>query len=174
MEMNDDPNGRIRRWIALEDAGRDDDADAACSALFQAHVQAPAVRADFVRRTIAAVAEARVREQRRAERLRMGVLVGGSLAAVLGLFFGWQLLTAGMSSALVWGVDLLIGATVQMAGGIGTGVDVWGALAGAGRAAYAFAADPSVTVGLLVLQGIAVAALFALQRLLGSDGEAFK
>ncbi|MCA1652074.1 MAG: hypothetical protein LC753_18005 [Acidobacteria bacterium] len=47
-------------------------------------------------------------------------------------------------------------------------------MSGLGRAAAAFAADPKVTFVIIVIQGIAIAALFTLQRLLGSDGESFE
>jgi hypothetical protein len=43
-----------------------------------------------------------------------------------------------------------------------------------GRAAAAVLASPSVTTTILALQGIAVAALIALQRLLRSDRESFR
>jgi hypothetical protein len=40
-----------------------------------------------------------------------------------------------------------------------------------GRASAAFIADPTVTITMLAIQGIAIAALVALRRLLGSDRE---
>jgi hypothetical protein len=43
-----------------------------------------------------------------------------------------------------------------------------------GRTAAAVAADPTVTVMLFALQAIALAALVALQRLLGVDEESLK
>jgi hypothetical protein len=43
-----------------------------------------------------------------------------------------------------------------------------------GRAAAAFAANPTVTFTFLALQALAIAALVALHRLLGSDWESFK
>jgi hypothetical protein len=47
-------------------------------------------------------------------------------------------------------------------------------LASMGRAAGAFVSDPKVTIVLLALQGIAIAAFIVLQRLLGSDAEYLK
>jgi hypothetical protein len=54
------------------------------------------------------------------------------------------------------------------------GGDMWAVLGSLGRAAAAFVSDPKVTFMMIAVQGIAAAALFALQRLLGSDGETFK
>jgi len=51
---------------------------------------------------------------------------------------------------------------------------LWCLLGSLGHAASAFVADPKVTFVLLVLQGFAIAALVALQRLLGSDGDPFQ
>jgi hypothetical protein len=50
----------------------------------------------------------------------------------------------------------------------------WPVLASLGRAAAALAADPTVTFAMIAISGVAVAALLALQRLLGSDGESFQ
>jgi hypothetical protein len=44
-------------------------------------------------------------------------------------------------------------------------------LASLGRAAAAVAVDPKVTLALIAISAVAVAALLALQRLLGSDQE---
>jgi hypothetical protein len=78
------------------------------------------------------------------------------------------------SGTLTGAFDLLIGFVVRMAGAVQTGADLWSVLTGVGRAAAAFASDPTVTMMLFGLQGIAVAALFALQRLLGIDEESLK
>jgi len=43
-----------------------------------------------------------------------------------------------------------------------------------GRAAAAFVADPKVTVAIFAIQAIAIGALIALRRLLGSDRESFE
>jgi hypothetical protein len=53
----------------------------------------------------------------------------------------------------------------------GSGRDAWSVLTNIGRAAAAFASDPSVSMVILALQGIAIAALVALHRLLGSETE---
>jgi len=63
---------------------------------------------------------------------------------------------------------------VNGAAGIQAGADLWSLAGSMARAASAFVADPKVTFVLLVLQGLAIAALVTLQRLLGSDGESFK
>jgi hypothetical protein len=63
---------------------------------------------------------------------------------------------------------------VRTAGAAQTGAGVWSVLSGIGRAAASVAADPGVTMTLIALQGVAVAALLALQRLLGVDEESLK
>jgi hypothetical protein len=62
----------------------------------------------------------------------------------------------------------------RMAGAAETGADIWSVLSSMGRTAAAVTADPTVTVMLFALQAIALAALVALQRLLGADEESLK
>jgi hypothetical protein len=99
--------------------------------------------------------------------------VGVAAAAMLVYLGGPWLLAAG-SWMLVGLINLLVSATVQLATSMETGVDVWAVAAGVGRALAAFVSSPSVTIAMLAMQAIAMAALIALQRLLGSDRESLK
>jgi hypothetical protein len=97
--------------------------------------------------------------------------VSGSVAAA---WFGAGVIASLVSATVRGAFDLLIGAVVRMAGAAETGGDVWSVLSGVGRATASFVADPTVTMMLFALQGIAVGALVALQRLLGADEESLK
>ncbi|MGH9370267.1 MAG: hypothetical protein ACRD15_01915 [Vicinamibacterales bacterium] len=172
--MNDDLTRQYQRWQEAEDAGREDVADAACKAMFAGVVQEPRTSSDFVARTLSSIARATEADAARARRMRHATIAGGVAAAAGGIYVGGPWFLSVLSATLVGLINMLVGATVQVAGGMQTGVDVWSVLAGLGRAAVAFVADPAVTVAMIVMQGIAMAALFALQRLLGSDRESLK
>jgi hypothetical protein len=120
---------------------------------------------------VAAVAAKEARRARQTRAATLAVGLGGGLAAA---YFGASLLITFVSTVATRGFDFLIGAVVRMAGAAQTGADVWSVVASMGRAAFAFAADPTVTMMLFALQGIAVAALIALHRLLGTDEESLK
>jgi hypothetical protein len=72
------------------------------------------------------------------------------------------------------GLDLVVALVVRSAGAAQTGAGLWSVLSGVGRAVASFAADPTVTMTLVALQGLAIGALLALQRLLGADEESLK
>jgi hypothetical protein len=172
--MDDKLNRSYRRWHAAEVSGRDDEADAEFKTLFNALVVKPVVAADFTARTMDAVASAGVREARHARHVRAGVMAGGGVSALLLAYFGSGLLLGFGSGLVARTVDLLIALVVKMAGAAQTGADLWSVLSGIGRTAAAVASDPTVTVMLFALQAIALAALVALQRLLGVDEESLK
>lgn len=172
--MDDELTRRYRRWRDADERGRDDEADAACRALFAAALPEPRMSSDFASRTALAVAAARARDLTAARRTRRAT-IGGSLAAtVAGLYAGGPWALSMLSAALVGTIDLLVGLTVQIATGMDAGGDLWSLLAGLGRAGAALVTNPAVTVAILAMQGIAMAALIALQRLLGPDRESFK
>jgi hypothetical protein len=171
---NEDLTRSYRRWHAAEVDGRDDDADAEFKAVWATAVPQPGVSSPFTAQTLAAVAAAAAREARRARRTRAATIAAGLVAGVTAAYFGAGLAVAAVVSVLTRGFDLLVGAVVRMAGAAQTGADVWSVFTGMGHAAAAFAADPTVTMMLFALQAIALAALFALQRLLGVDEESLK
>lgn len=171
--MNDALNS-YARWREADESGREDDADAAFRTVYQAAVSEPLIPAAFTTRVMGAIMAAAERDARRARRTRAtvvsGAIVGGSAAAYYGA--GWVI--SAFSTVFIGLLNLLIAAVVQGASGLETGASFWSVLSGLGRAAAAFAADPKVTFVIIVIQGIAIAALFTLQRLLGSDGESFE
>lgn len=172
--MNDDLIRAVGRWRDAEDAGRDEDADAAFAHVFREAVAEPPVSAAFATRTLEAVAEAAARDARRARRTRR-LLVPASLAAFVALmYFSASFVASAMSTTVVGLLGLLVGGVVSIATSLEAGADVWTVLSNLGRAANAFIANPAVTITILAVQGIAITALIALQRLLGSDGESFR
>jgi hypothetical protein len=172
--MTVDPDRSYRRWQAAEADGRDDEADAEFKVVFDSAVSTQVVGASFTARTMEAVAAAAANEARRSRRTRVATIAAGLAGGVAAAYFGAGLLVTLLSTGVMRGFDLLIGLVVRMAGAAQTGADLWSVLSGMGRAAVAFAADPTVTMMLFALQGIAVAALIALQRLLGADEESLK
>src|SRR3954470_327194 len=166
--------GNYRRWRAAEDTERDDDADVAFRTVFQAAVAEQTVSPEFTARTMSAVAVVAARDRRRARRLRAGVVTGTVVAATAAIYFGTGWAVSMASAALVGLINMLIAAAVRGSIALETGASVWSVLATLGRAGAAVAADPNVTLAMIAISAIAVGALLALQRLLGSDGEYFQ
>jgi hypothetical protein len=172
--MDEDLVRSLRRWREADEIGDDDEADAACRAVFASGLTERPVSLEFPARTLAAIDAARSADRLRSRRMRQwllgGGLVGGSAAAYYGS--GW--VVAAITGFVVGLLNVFIGGTVRVATGIQSGVDAWSVFSGLGRAFAAFISDPTVTVAMLAMQAIAVAALIALQRLLGSHTESFK
>jgi hypothetical protein len=176
----DDFEKTYARWRAAEREGPDgtnsvddDAADTAFGALYGAAVapvQASAALTTEIMRVIAAVA---VEDAMRAKRLRRALSVGSVAIGAVALYFGAGPALSLLSFLLVAGLDALV-ATVVWFVSSAERPDVWSVLTSMGRAAGVFVSDPKVTIALLALQGIAVAAFIALQRLLGTDPEFFK
>jgi len=171
--MDDELVRNCTRWQEAEQAGREDEADVAFRSVFAAVPGVEPSRA-FTAATLQAVTAAAERDLVRARRTRRAVFVTAALSAVVGLYFGAGLLVSLGTSAALGLFDLLVGAVVTTASAADRGTDVWSVFSALGRAFAAFIADPKVTMVLLVIQGIAAAALFALHRLLGTDVESFK
>ena len=174
MEMDDELSRSYRRWLEADDSGTDDEADAACRAVFQDVELEETVPLTFAVRTMEAVAADAARELRRGKLARSALTAGGVVAAAVAAYFGSAPALGLVTTALVGVFDLLIAVIVRSAAGVEAGADLWSFFRSIGRAASAFVADPKVTFVLLALQGLAIAALVALQRLLGSDRESFK
>src|SRR6185503_4116230 len=113
-------------------------------------------------------------DARRARRVRAAGLTATAVGSTAAVYFGtgWAISLA--SAAFVRLLDMLIGAAVRGPGAFEASAGVWSVAASLGRAAAALAVDPKVTFALIAISGVAVAALVALQRLLGSDGESFE
>jgi hypothetical protein len=171
--MND-ASGSYGRWRAAEDSERDDDADWAFRTVFQTAMPEQPVSTEFMTRTMMAVAAAAAGDARRARRVRAGVLTGTAVATTAAVYFGtgWAISLA--SAAFVGLLNMVIASAVRGAAAFQTGAGVWSVLASLGRAAAALAADSNVTFAMIAISAVAVAALLALQRLLGSDGESFQ
>ncbi len=171
--MDDELTRQCRRWLAADETGRDDEADAAFKKAFGALPAVP-ISGAFTARTLQAVTLAVAAEARRARRARVAGIATASLGIALGLYFGAGFIVSALSTAMVGLLDLLVSIVVNGANAANHGANMWSVLFGLGRAAAAFLTEPKVTVTLLAIQGIAAAALFALQRLLGADAESFK
>jgi hypothetical protein len=172
--MDDDLLHRFDRWHEADAVGRDDEADGACRALFAAASGPVPVTPDFTRATLAAIEAAAARDRARSRRVRRTAGAVAVVGTVGGLYAGGGWLLGSLSAVFLGLLDLLITVTVRVAASVHTGADAWTLLASLGRATAAFVSEPAVTVVMLGLQGVAMAALIALQRLLGSDRESFK
>ncbi len=171
--MDDELTRQCRRWLAADEAGRDDEADAAFKKTFAA-LPPVVVPAPFTAGTLHAVSAVLAADRRRARLARVAVVAVTSLGTALGLYFGAGWIVSALSTAMVAFLDLVVAVVVKGAAAADHGANLWGVLFGLGRAAAAFLTEPKVTITLLAIQGIAAAALFALQRLLGADAESFK
>jgi len=171
--MNEAP-GSYGRWRAAEESERDDDADWAFRTVFQTAMPEQPVSPQFTTRTMTAVAAAAAGDARRARRVRAGVVTGTAVGTAAAVYVGagWAISLA--SAAFIGLLNMMIATAVGGAAAVQTDAGVLGMLASLGLVATALAADPHVTFALIVISAVAIAALLALQRLLGSDGESFQ
>jgi hypothetical protein len=156
------------RWQAADEANRDDEADEAFRALTEAVIPERAASPEFSARTMDAIADAIAADRRRVAWTRKG-LVAGAGAALIAACFAAPFALSIVSNALVAGLNGIVGAIVWVT--TGPELNLWSVMSSLGRASAAFIADPRVTITMLAIQGIAIAALVALRRLLGSDRE---
>ena len=171
--MNDELRRDWRRWVEAEQAGTEEDADALFAAVFRAApTELPS--SQFTATTMAAVAGAAAHDAARARRVRAVAVPLGIVAAVLIVYSTAGLMMSVFSAIVVGALDLLVSTVVKVVTTMSAGGDAWSIAASLGRATAALLASPSVTTTILALQGIAVAALIALQRLLRSDRESFR
>ena len=172
--LDDDLSRSYRRWRDAEAAGRDDDADADFKAIFSAASPTPDIGAAFTSRVMQAVAVTAARDAHRARHARKATVAAGVVGGAAAAYFGAGFVLTLASALVARAFDVLIGLVLRVAGAAQTGADLWSVLSSVGRTAAAVASDPTVTTMLFVLQGVAVAALLALQRLLGTDEESLK
>jgi hypothetical protein len=172
--MDDELIRGYHRWRSAEEDGRDEDADAAFATVFRGAVPEETVSANFTALTLAAVSAAAAHDAQRARRTRRLLMPVGVTAVAVGIYFGAGFVGSLLSGAVVGLLDLVVGGVVGAAGGVRTGTDLWSVLSSLGRALGAFISSPTVTVTILAIHGIAISALVALQRLLGTDGESFR
>ena len=162
-----------RRWAAADASERDDDADAALQGL-QAVESETLVSPEFTTRTMTAIADAAARDARHARRARVAVLSGTAVATAAALHSGAGWAFPDAFAAFLGLLNLLVAAVVRTAEAFQSGAGVWGVLLSLGRATSVLAADSSVTFAMIAISAVAIAALVALQRLLGSDEESFQ
>lgn len=166
--MDDQLAGLYSRWRAADETDRDDEADAVFRALTEDVIPQHAVSPQFTAITMDAIADAIAADARRVKWIRRTLALGG-MASLIATAFAAPFALSVLSSALVAGVNGIIAAIVWVA--TGPDLNLWSVVSRLGRAAAAFIADPTVTITMLAIQGIAMAALIALRRLLGSDRE---
>jgi preprotein translocase subunit SecF len=165
----DDQLARLySRWRTADEADRDEEADAAFRALTEAVIPQHAVSPQFTVRTMDAVANAVAADARRVKWMRRTLALGG-IAGLIAMGFSAPFALSLISTALVATLNGIIAAIVWVA--TGPDLNLWSVIGSLGRASAAFIADPTVTIAMLAMQGIAIAALVALRRLLGSDRE---
>jgi hypothetical protein len=173
----DDLDRHLHRWLEADAAdgeageGRDDEADASFRVVYGSALSEPAVRAEFTAATMAAVEGAAARDRKAARLTRAAAMWVGIGGGALAAYFSAGLIASAISTAFTGVLDLVIGAIVGAATTGGAGTSLWSILGSLGRAAAAFASSPTVTITILTIQAIAIAALVALQRMLGSDME---
>jgi hypothetical protein len=173
-ELDDDLTRGYGRWRALEDEGREDDADAAFAPVFRRAMADQPVSLAFTARAMAAVNAAAERDLRRAQRTRKVLVPLGAAAAAGLLYASGGFLASAMATSVMWVMNLLVDTVVGAAKTADTGIDLWSLASSLGRAAAAFMSSPAVTISIIAIQGIAMLALIALQRLLGSDREFYQ
>ena len=171
---HDDPLRAYRRWQALEEEGRDEEADRAFEAVFKSTVAPAPVSLEFTARTMTAIAAAAERDARRARRVRRASMLAGVASGIAAAYVGAGYVVAVVSAVAVRLIDLLVVGVIHVVTIVQSGADVWSVAATLGRAMGALVADPKVAIGLVMMQGIAVAAFIALRRLLESDVEILK
>ena len=167
--MDDRVSHLCSRWRLAEEVERDDEADAAFGALSRVVLEERMVPLHFTARTLAATADAMAHDARRARLVRKTFISMAVAVSIVAAYFGFGPAMSAISSLLVASLDLTIQGVVWVSSGPPLGVS--SILNNVGRAAAAFIADPAVTVVMLAIQGVAIAALVALRRLLGSDRE---
>jgi hypothetical protein len=162
------------RWHAAEADARDDDADEAFGTVFQSLVDEPGVSLEFTARTMAAIAGAAAVDARRTRQARATVLACSVVATAAALYVGAGWIVSLASAVFLGLLNLLVAAVVRTADAFQTGAGVWGVLSSLGQATAAVASDSSVTFAMIAISAAAIAALVALQRLLGTDEESFQ
>jgi hypothetical protein len=172
--MDDELVRNYNRWRAFESEGREDEADAAFGPMFRDAVQPQPVSLEFSSRAMEAVAGAAERDALRAQRTRKVLAPLGAVAAAGILYLSGGFIVSTLTTGVVWLVGLLISSIVGIATNAEAGLDLWSVARSLGRATAAFVSSPTVTITIIAVQGVAMAALIALQHLLGSDEGSFR
>jgi len=169
--MDDRLTRLYSRWRAADDADRDEDADEAFRALTEEVIPEQIASPQFTERTMIAIADATAAAARRVRWLRR-VVVCAAVAVVIGAGVAAPFAVSLISNVLVAALNGIVAVIVWVAAG--PDLNLWSVLSSLGRASAAFIANPTVTIAMLAIQGIAIAALVALRRLLEADREFLK
>jgi dolichol kinase len=164
-----DEQKQYQRWLDAELEDRDDDADALFGTVLKGTLPPVQASAAFTERTMTAVTEAAARDLRRARTRRRVLLPVVSIVAVVLAYLCSGLMMSAFSAVVVKSLDLLIAAVVYVSTTMRSGGDAWTLAGSLGKATAALLTNPVVTTTILALQGMAVAALIGLQRLLRSE-----
>ena len=162
------------RWRAAEADEREDDADEMFRVVFQSVAEEPPLSLGFTAETMKAVAAAAAVDARRARHARTAVMIGTIAATAGALYLGAGMAVSFASATFLGLLDLFIAAVVRTAEAFQSGAGIWGVASSLGRATAAVASDSSVTLAMIGISVVAIAALAALQRLLGSDEESLQ
>jgi hypothetical protein len=172
--MDHEVDRHLHRWLDADaegEEGREEEAESAFRVVFASAVSDPPVPAEFTSATMEAVAQAAARDQKAARLTRVAAIWLGLAGGAALTWFSAGLIASAISTGFTAMLDLVIGAIVRVATSGQPGTSLWTVFGNLGRAAAAFATSPTVTITILTVQAIAIAALVALQRILGSDLE---
>jgi hypothetical protein len=170
-DMNDELDRHVHRWLAADDEDRDDDAEAAFRVVFTSAAESMPVPAGFTADTMRAVERVAARDRKAARLTRLAAIWLGVAGGLTLAYFSAGAIASTLTLAFGALLDFAISVIVGAATNGQSGTSVWTVFGNLGRAAAAFAASPTVTITILTIQAIAIAALVALQRILGSDLE---
>jgi len=146
-----------RRWLAAEREGRDDEADAALLEAFGA-VERRAPDAGFVARVTGAVTMA---SRRQARLVRAALTAGGALALAMTVAMVTQ-----VPRLFAPALNVGVGGMVWTVAAVDRSFSVWTVFAQFARAIGALIVAPQVTLLLMALALVAIAALYGLNRVL--------
>ncbi len=162
---------RVREWLDADRRDADEEADAAFAQLFAAvpRLDAPPT---FARRVARRARRAAVAARRRTwTRGRVGASAGLGALALAALFVAITSLASFLVTRLPQLVTMAAQAFIWLMVAIDNGLGLWGVVVRVARALGSAVATPQMTVGLIVIEVVGGAALFALYRLLASEQE---
>jgi hypothetical protein len=172
MERDRDQLPSVDTWLAAEDKPDVEAADRALQDLFKA-LPGPAPSAGFAGRVMALAArdgtvQAPARHGWSGSTARLLAWCGGGAGAVVATLV---LLGPFLLRQVVRLLNFSVQGFVWIVRGLEGGLDIWSLMAEIGRAVGASLATPQVSVGVVVIELVGVAALYTLHRVLAFDKE---
>ena len=156
----------VKRWLVEERGGDEEPAEAAFAHMFAA-LPAIVPRGDFVDRTVDTAWRARVRRHRMLVLMRAAALL---LFAVGGAALAYVVASSGGAWVLRTGAVLVSRSFVWLIVSIAGGMEWWSSLARIGNGVAEAVAMPQGTAALVVIELVGALSLYALHRLLRSNG----